>query len=138
MKIALWIVQFLLAFAFGMAGFMKATTPAAELTAAMPWVADSGILVARIAGFAEILAALGLTLPALTRIKPTLTPLAAVGLMVVMVLGSLVHLSRGELPMVATNIVLFSLAAFVAWGRWKKAPISPRSATPSNASATTA
>lgn len=135
MKIALWVVQVLLALAFGMAGFMKATTPAAELTAAMPWVEDTGLLAARIAGVAEILGALGLVLPAATRIMPKLTPLAAAGLSTVMVLGSLVHLSRGELGAIVVNLVLFSLTAFVVWGRIRKAPITPRGGSAAASSA---
>lgn len=129
MKIALWIVQALLAVAFGMAGFFKLATPMDQLAAAMPWVADVPSFLPRFIGAAELLGALGLILPAATRIQPKLTPLAAVGLMTVMVLAALFHVSRGELGALAPNTVLFALAAFVAWGRTKRAPIAPR--TPS-------
>jgi len=65
-------------------------------------------------------------LPALTRIKPILTPLAGVGLAVVMVLAAGFHVMRGELSALPINLAFGGLAAFVAWGRLQKAPISPR------------
>lgn len=126
MKYALWIVQTLIAAAFFMAGLGKLTMPEAELIANMPWVESTGLFVARFAGLAELLGALGLMLPSLTRIKPLLTPLAAAGLVVVMVSASGVHLFRGEFAMLVPNFVLGGLAAFVAWGRTFKLPIRPR------------
>jgi hypothetical protein len=126
MKYALWIVQFLLAAAFFMAGTMKGFTPAAELAAQMPWTEGNGIIAARIAGIAEIFGAVGLILPSLTRIKPLLTPLAGLGLATVMVLASGMHLLRGEFGMLVPNLVLGGLAVFVAWGRTFKLPIRAR------------
>lgn len=126
MSKALWTVQILLAAAFGMAGFSKAFTPLPELTAQMAWVADVPAWMPRLAGFAELAAALGLILPAVTRIKPGLTPLAAAGLVAVMALALGIHIPRGEAPMIITNLVLASLAGFVAYGRWKLAPIAAR------------
>jgi hypothetical protein len=67
-----------------------------------------------------------LILPAATRIKPSLTPLAAIGLTTVMALASITHLVRGEVQMLPVTILLGGLAAFVAWGRSRKAPIAPR------------
>jgi len=80
----------------------------------------------RFIGVVEVLGALGVVVPAATRIKPSLTPLAALGLTTVMVLASLTHLARGEVQMLPITIVLATLAAFVAWGRFRKAPIAPR------------
>lgn len=125
MNVALWITQLLLAAAFGMAGAMKATTPIAELAPKMPWVANLPHLV-RFIGASELAGALGLLLPALTRIKPWLTPLAAVGLTVVMVLAAAFHVSRGEYSVLPIPLLLGALAAFVAWGRTRKAPIAAR------------
>lgn len=126
MHIGLWIVQGLLAFAFLGAGLMKLTTPLDALAAQMAWVeAVPGGLV-RFIGAAEFAGALGLILPAATRIQPRLTVWAAVGLVTVMALAFLTHATRGEWPMVAPNVVLGSLAAFVAWGRATKAPIASR------------
>ncbi len=106
-----------------MAGFLKTTTPIAELAKNMsvPRVLGEGMT--RFIGVSELAAAIGLILPALTRIRPMLTALAAAGLLVVMVLAAGYHVLEGEsqgLPVVA---VLGGLAAFVAWGRFRGAPI---------------
>ena len=82
----------------------------------------------RFIGAAELAGALGLLLPSLTRIQPRLTVLAALGLIVVMVLASAFHLSRGEGAMLPMNLALAAVAAFIAWGRSKAAPIAPRGA----------
>lgn len=128
MKTALWIVQVLLAALFLMTGVMKATTPMAELVAQAAWVSTVPAWAVRFAGISEVLGAIGLILPAATRIAPRLTPLAASGLAAVMVLASALHVSLGEFSALPVNVVLFFLAAFVAWGRTKKAPIAPRTA----------
>lgn len=127
MNIASWIVQGLLALAFAAAGFMKTFTPIDQLAAQMPWVNDVGAWVPRLAGIAEILGAIGLIVPALTRIQPKLTVYAAYGLIAVMVLAAIFHLSRGEGPMVVPNLVFSILAGFVAWVRTSKAPIAAKS-----------
>jgi hypothetical protein len=70
--------------------------------------------------------ALGLILPAATRVKPVLTPLAGVGLAMVMLLATIFHISRGELGAVPMPLALGGLAAFVAWGCTARAPIAAR------------
>jgi hypothetical protein len=127
LHLALWVAQGLLAAAFFGAGVMKTTAPLEQLRAAMPWVNGAMGHLVRFIGTAELLGAVGLVLPAATRVKPWLTPLAALGLAVVMVLASLTHVARGEFPMLGVNAVLGGLAAFVAWGRSRKVPITPRS-----------
>jgi len=122
----LWVVQVLLAVAFGFAGVMKSTAPIADLVEKMVWPGALPEAVVRFIGLSELAAALGLTLPSLTRIKPALTPLAAAGLVVVMSLAAIFHITRGEISALPINIGLGALAMFVAWGRWKKAPIAPR------------
>jgi hypothetical protein len=92
----------------------------------MPWTAEVGAGMVRFIGISELLGGLGLVLPSLTRIQPRLTALAALGLVVVMVLAAGFHVTRGEFQHVPMNLVLGGLAAFVAWGRAMKAPISPR------------
>ncbi|MEU1389147.1 MULTISPECIES: DoxX family protein [unclassified Nonomuraea] len=67
--------------------------------------------------------ALGLILPAVTGVAPALTPLAAAGLAVVMVLAALAHVRREEPGAIAVNAILFLLAAFVAWGRFGPHPL---------------
>jgi len=125
LHIALWVVQVLLAVAFGMAGVMKTTTPIAVLAEKMAWVSSAGGLV-RFIGASELAAAVGLILPSATRIRPGLTPLAAAGLVLIMILAMPVHIARGEFSALPINLVLGGLAAFVAWGRTRRAPITPR------------
>ena len=127
LHISLWIVQGLLFLLFGMAGVMKSTQPISALAQNMGWPGDVPAALVRFIGVSELAGALGLVLPAATRIKPLLTPLAAAGIVSIMVLAAAFHLSRGELQYVPINIVLGALAGFVAWGRWRKAPIAPRS-----------
>ena len=124
MHVLLWVVQILLAFAFGMAGFMKSTQPVDALVqSGVQWASQVPLSMVRFIGISEFLGAVGLVLPAATKIKPSLTPLAALGLLTIMVLAMAFHLSRGELQATPVNIVLGGLAAFVAWGRTKKVPI---------------
>ena len=123
LNIALWAVQGLLLVAFGAAGLMKLTTPADAL-AASPQGLPVGLV--RFIGGAEFAGALGVVLPALTRIRPALTPLAAAGLVAVMVLAAAFHLSRGEVVEAGPAVVLGALAAFVVWGRGRRAPVAPR------------
>lgn len=123
---SLWGVQGLLALAFLGAGVMKSTTPLAELGAMMPWVNDSPAFLPRFIGASEIAGAVGLILPSALRILPVLTPIAASALAVVMALAMAMHASYGELGSLPVTLVLLGLAAFVAWGRFTRAPIQPR------------
>ena len=125
-NIALWILQVILAAMFAMAGFTKATTPLTDLATMMTWTADLPSFMVRFIGASEILGGVGLLLPALLRIKPVLTPVAAAGLVLVMVLAALFHISRGEFAAIGFNFGFAALAAFVAWGRFKKVPIISR------------
>jgi hypothetical protein len=77
-------------------------------------------------GVCELLGAIGLVVPAATRVLPALTPVAASALALVMVLAAGTHFSYGEFPVIGVNVVLGGLAAFVAWGRFRRAPIAPR------------
>jgi hypothetical protein len=107
-------------------GAMKATQPIAVLVDTLGWPAAVPAALVRVIGVAELLGALGLILPAATRVKPMLTPLAGVGLAMVMLLATIFHISHGELGALPIPLVLGGLAAFVAWGRAAKAPIAPR------------
>lgn len=118
MNIALWIVQILLAGLFAAAGAMKSTQPKEKLKANLPWVDDFSASTVKLIGVVEVLAALGLILPWATDIAPVLTPLAATGLAVVMVLASVVHIRRKELQGVGFNVILLALSLFVAIGRF--------------------
>lgn len=124
--IALWVGQILLAVAFVAAGAMKLVQSIDVLAATMGWPGDIPSGVVRFIGLAELAGGLGVVLPAVTRIRPHLTPLAAVGLAIVMALAAAFHLSRGEVGEITPTLILGLLAAFVAWGRGRAAPIAPR------------
>lgn len=118
MNVALWIVQGLLAAMFAMAGVMKTTQPKEKLAKTMPSVEDVSAGTLRLIGAAELAAAIGLILPAATGIAPWLTPLAACGLAVIMILAAFTHARRKEPSAIAINAVLLALAVFGAWGRF--------------------
>jgi uncharacterized membrane protein len=128
MNILLWILQVLLGIYFTLVGVMHFIVPPG-LPAQMSWMYDLSPMLHYISGTAEILGGLGLILPSLTRIKPVLTPLAGLGLTVVMILAVFYHLQRGETANIGFNVVLALLSAFVAYGRWKLAPLADRSAS---------
>jgi uncharacterized membrane protein YphA (DoxX/SURF4 family) len=124
--IRLWVAQVLLAALFAMAGWMKATTPIQELAAKIGWVSAVSPGLVRFIGWSELAAAAGLILPALTRILPKLTALAALGILLIMIFAAGFHVQRGEWNALPITLVIGATAAFVAWGRWKRAPIPPR------------
>ncbi len=126
LHISLWIVQILLAVMFGMAGFMKSTMPIPELAQKLVWVGSTPVILVRFIGLCELAAAIGLILPAALRIMPKLTPLAASGLVAIMILAVPFHLQRGEANLIGVPIVLGVLAAFVARGRFRGVPIEAR------------
>ena len=126
LHLTLWAIQIGVGLLFTFAGVMKSTQLLAELARQMTWVDQVPPWLARFIGVSELAGGLGLLLPSLTRIKPWLTPLAALGLAVVMVLAAGFHLMHGEPQFLPMNVVLGGLAAFVAYGRWRKAPIAPR------------
>ena len=118
MTYALWIVQGLLALLFLFAGGVKLVLPLEELTKQMPL---PGPFV-RFIGVAEVLGAIGLILPGLLRIRPGLTPLAAAGLVIIMIGATVITLVGGMVALALMNLVVALLAAFVAYGRWRLAP----------------
>jgi putative oxidoreductase len=122
----LWVAQALLALVFLAAGVPKLTSPVADLAKNMAWVPHVPEGLVRFIGLCEVLGALGLVLPAATRVQPVLTPVAAALLAVVMLLGAATHVWLGEAPLMAPALVLGSLAAFIAWGRFARAPIASR------------
>lgn len=126
LHISLWIVQVLIGGAFVMAGVTKSFQPMEALAAQMPWTVQFGAGMTRFIGISELLGGIGMILPALTRIRPVLTPVAGAALAFVMVLAAGYHAMQGEFAAIGVNAVLGGLAAFVAWGRFKKAPIAPR------------
>lgn len=101
---------------------MKLVRTKEQLAPTMGWVEDRTPGFIRTIALLEVLAALGLVLPGATGIAPVLTPLAAGGLVIVMVGAARVHLSRGG-EAIAMNVMLGAIAAFVAWGRFGDWPL---------------
>jgi len=131
MNILLWVLQVLLALAFFAHGCLLLFPPAAivdQMNASLPrWFQ-------LFLGVAEILAAVGLTLPGATRIQPRLVSWAAAGVMIVMICATIFHTMRGEVSSAVTTAALLAVATFVWYMRWRIAPIGRRP-TSSRASA---
>jgi uncharacterized membrane protein YphA (DoxX/SURF4 family) len=119
MNIALWIVQALLALVFIFSGVMKFVMSVEEMTQQIPmpgWFLH-------FIGICEILGGIGLILPWLLRIRPGLTPLAAAGLVIIMIGAVGVTLMTGDVMLSFIPLVIGILAAFVAYGRWRLTPL---------------
>lgn len=125
MNILLWILQVLLSALFFYSGVLHFTVPP-DLPAQMTWMYELPAGLHYFSGTAEILIGLGLILPGLTRIQTRLTPLAALGLVVVMIGAAVWQLTRSAYADVVGNIVIMGLAGFVAYGRWKLSPLKAR------------
>ncbi len=124
----LWIAQVLVAAVFVMSGVMKLFTPIVQLSADIPWTGQLPLHFVRFIGLVDLAGGVGLLLPALTRIAPRLTPLAAFGASVLQALAIAFHCYRGEFAVLPLNFVLLPLALFILWGRTTRAPIAPRAA----------
>jgi uncharacterized membrane protein YphA (DoxX/SURF4 family) len=125
MHTALWITQALLAIAFLVAGGTKLMKSHEQMKADphMGYANDYSGGFLKFIGTAEVLGALGLVLPGLLGIAPGLTPLAALGLAIIMAGAIWTHVRRGEMGMVAPTLALAALALFVAYGRYFVAPL---------------
>ena len=123
MNYALWIVQGLLALLFLFAGGMKLVLPLDAMTGP---IALPGLFM-RFLGVVEVLGAVGLILPGLLRIRPRLTPLAAAGLVIIMIGATVITLTTMGIGAAMLPLIVGILCAFVAYGRWRLAPLSPRS-----------
>lgn len=115
MTYVLWIVQGLLALLFLWAGGMKLVLPLQKLAGPIPL---PGLFI-RFIGVAEVLGAIGLILPGLLHIRPGLTPLAAVGLLIIMIGATVITLISGGIGMAVIPLVVGLLLAFVAYCRWR-------------------
>ncbi|MEB4209487.1 DoxX family protein [Mycobacterium sp. 94-17] len=120
MNIALWAGQGLLAFVYLAAGGLKVVRPRERLVASgrLDWMKDHSDAEVKAVGAVEILGALGVILPQATGIARVLTPIAAVGLVIVQMGALRVHLTRNERQPLPVNVILLLLAAFVALGRF--------------------
>ena len=118
MNVFLWVLQVALAAMFAMAGGMKVSRPKEKLQQNLPWTEDFSAGTVKFIGAMELLAAVGLIVPALTGIATVLTPLAATGLVVLMLLAALTHARRQEPAGIALTSSVLVIAAVVAWGRF--------------------
>lgn len=122
MNIILWSAQLLLAAIFLMAGYIK-LQPLNVVAAKLPAMSGFPPVLLRFIGGSELLAAVGLIFPLLLGILPWLTPLAAAGVILVMVGAVLFHARRGEYGKVIMNIAFLLLACLVVSGRWALLPL---------------
>jgi hypothetical protein len=112
----LWIVQGLLAALFLLSGVPKLVMSAAQMSA--PGPIQLPVAFIRFIGVCEILGAIGMILPGLTRIRPGLTPLSAAGLVIIMIGATVVNIVDGPAAVAILTAVLGLMAAYVVWGRW--------------------
>ncbi len=126
MNILLWVLQVILGVYFLSIGVLHFNVPPG-LPAPMSWMYELSPTLHVISGVAEILGGLGLILPGLTRIQTRLTPLAGLGLVLVMVGAALFHIQRGEFSNIFMNVILAAIAGFIAYGRWKLSPLKEKS-----------
>jgi len=122
MNILLWVLQVLLAAAFLAHGLLFLFPPP-DMLELMKFIPTAFRI---FLGVAEVLAAVGLTMPGITRIQTWLIPCAAAGVMIVMISATIFHIARGEISSAITTAVLLLVATFVAYMRWKVMPISTR------------
>jgi hypothetical protein len=119
MTYVLWTLQVLLGLLFIWAGGMKLVVPLDKLAGPVEFPGPF----LRFIGLAELLGGLGLILPGLLRIRTGLTPLAAAGLAIIMIGAAATGLVAGDVAMTLIPLVVGALAVFVAYGRWKLAPL---------------
>ncbi len=127
LNILFWTAQSLLAITLLWASVMKLFQPAATLAEMWPWTADNPGLV-KLTGILDLLAGIGLIVPALLRIYPKLTVYAAYGTIALMIAAAVFHIVRGEASQIGVNVFVAALAGFIAWGRTKKVPIAHKGA----------
>ena len=124
MTYVLWILQILLGLLFLFSGSMKFVMSVAEMTKDMPWMPGWFL---HFIGVMEILGGFGLVLPSFMRIRPGLTPLAAACLVIIMIGATVITLSATGIGPAMIPLIVGILCVFVAYGRWRLAPLSPRS-----------
>lgn len=129
MRVTLWIFQTVLAAMFLAIGASKAFQSTEDVIASTPVIAGFPGWLITVIGVVEMAGAVGLVLPAATRIAPVLTPLAAAGLALTMVAAALYHIAQGEYADITINLALLTPLAFLAWARSRRWPIAPRTSS---------
>lgn len=126
LKAGLWIAQALVFAAFTLFGSMKLFMPVETLASMWVWPGQVPAAFLRTMGVIDVAGGLGVLLPALTRIRPGLSVLAALGCVLLQLAAMIFHAWRGEFPALPLNAILLVLSAFILWYRALRAPIQPR------------
>lgn len=121
LNVALWLAQALLAAGLLWAAYMKLFSAPDDLAAMWPWTAESKYLLIGSA-FVDILGGIGIILPSMAKTNNKLTIWAACGIIALMIIAAIFHISRGEASVIGVNIFFMLLASFVIWGR-KRWPV---------------
>ncbi|HLB47611.1 MAG TPA: DoxX family protein [Anaerolineales bacterium] len=122
MNVFLWVLQILLALGFLQHGLMM-LSPTTSQSTRMPYIMAVPPILRRFIGVAEVIAMVGLILPGLTHILSWLTPLAATGLVILMISAAIFHIPRREYPNIVLNLIFLVMAAIVAYGRFVVVPL---------------
>ena len=126
MNLALWITAGLLAVVALAGGISKTFIPKEKLAAQHggEWTGHASVGFVKTLGVLELLAAVGLILPAVLDIAPVMVPVTAVCWVLLMVGAMVTHGRLGQFKLVMLNAVYLAIAAFIAWGRFGLAPFS--------------
>lgn len=116
LNLIIWGVQSLIAITMLWASGMKLFQPTEKLALMWPWVANHAVLV-KFTGIVDLLGGIGIILPTILRIRPKVTVITALAIVVLMFCATIFHISRGEASSIAINVVFALMAGFVAWGR---------------------
>lgn len=125
MNIVLWIIQVLLALLFLFAGGLKLVLPLDQMEGPIHLPG----LFLRFIGVCEVLGGLGLILPGLLRIRTSLTPLAAAGLVIIMIGATIITVAGGPVATAILPLITGLLATFIAYGRWRLVPLADKPRT---------
>lgn len=121
-NVLLWIAQILVSATLLWAAFLKLIQPIETLEKMWPWAGQIAPVYVRLTGVIDLLGALGILLPSLFRFNPILTPIAALGIVLLMICAIVFHINRGEASQIGFNVVFALIAALIAYGRRKIAP----------------
>lgn len=124
--VGLWAAQWVLALTFAGGGLWKLLTPIEEQAEVFPWAGEVAPALLYATAAFDVLGGIGVLAPSLTRIKPGVAVLAALGCVALQASAVAFHVGRGEGSDVTVNVAFAALAAFVAWGRHSRAPITAR------------
>lgn len=122
LKLGLWLAQTIICILFVLFGCLKLMLPVEKLAAMWVWPGQVPVWLLHLVGVLDIAGGIGVLLPAITHIQPRLVVYAALGCTALQLCAIIFHVSRGEVGVVWLNCILLGLAAFILWGRGRKAP----------------